>query len=90
MVLTVVSKLWYLSTERHALTMEAGGSTCFCEPNCSAMHFCSAEEGSRCLRNIDTLSIYQFTRRHALEDHTPGFKIQSVSLYSDAVSTEPS
>jgi len=87
MVLTVLSKLWYLSTERHTLTMEAGGSTCFCEPNCSAMHFCSAEGGSRCLRNIDTLSICQFTRRHAPEDHTPALKIRFVSLYPVAVST---
>lgn len=88
MVQTFLSKLWYLPTERHTLTMQAPGLTCFCERNCSELHFCSDEGGNRCLRNIDTLSICQFTRRHALEDHKPALKIQFVSLYPVAVSTE--
>jgi hypothetical protein len=76
MVLTVLSKLWYLSTERHTLTMEVAVSTYFYEPNCSAVHLYSEEGSSRCLRSIYTLSICQFARRHALEDHKPALKIR--------------
>ena len=40
------------------------------------------------LRNIDTVSICQFTRRHALEDHKPAVTIRFFSLYPLSVSNE--
>jgi len=87
-LLTVLSKLWYLSTERHTLTMEAAVTKYFCEPNWPAPHFSSEEGGNRCLRNIDTVFICQFTRRHALEDLKPAVTIRFFSLYPLSVSNE--
>jgi len=87
-LLTVLSKLWHLCTERHTLTMEAAVTKCFCETNWPALHFCSEEGGRRCLRNIDTLFICQFRRHHALEDHNPAVTIRFFSLYPLSLSNE--